>query len=229
MSTLIIISVMIVIMVGIASIQVLQISRDSNRANESLKFLTIMEELGQMVARARTLGKAYDMVPATSACPTGTTRIDVDSGATVISVCIPGTVVTTGCISRTDNLAAGENYCLETLTGVSTSANSNLDNGTVSSATLTFPAAAATESVSSATLNANYHNEESWFPQATTALWPTAQNNQIRTPACVVDAQMWLGCMRCTAQGVTCLQFSVCPPHLGAGCANPYVQQIAVY
>jgi type II secretory pathway pseudopilin PulG len=225
-STLIIISVMIVIMVGIASVQILTIAKDSSRANEALEYLDIMEEMGQVVARARQLGKGVDNAIGT--CPPGTTAFAPIVGLTL---CLPGAgAVANVCISRTNRYSTGQNVCLEAVTVVSSTAASAKANLPTFPDVSGVPAAASTEpGTPSVTLNTTYHSDEPWFPKADTTAWPAVQKNEIRTPLCGVDAQYWLGCIRCNTNGVTCLEFKICPPGVAAGCANPYVQRIAVW
>jgi hypothetical protein len=227
-STLIIISVMIVIMLGIASVQILTIAKDSNRANEALEYLDIMEEMGQVVARARQLGKGIDSSSGT--CPSGTAPAAPAAGAGV-TLCVPGAgPVGSVCLSRTNKYSSGKNVCLESVTVVSsTNVTANANLPTFADIT-TVPASSSTEPATpSGTLNATYHSDEPWFPKADTTAWPASQKDEIRTPLCGVDAQYWLGCIRCNTDGVTCLEFKICPPGVAAGCSNPYVQRIAVW
>jgi hypothetical protein len=73
------------------------------------------------------------------------------------------------------------------------------------------------------------NNMEPWSP--TTLAWAPTTTNEIYTPKCDNDDQIWLGCMRCTDPNVLCIDMQMCPPTYttGSACSQPYRQRIAVY
>lgn len=228
LSTLIVISLMVVIMIGVASIEVLQIAKDSARVNEAYRYLNVMEEMSQIVGRARILGKESQTAGASIGCPTGTVRIP---SAGTPYVCLPdpdsdGDATVAGirevCVVHTDYIGATETFCLNNLSFVAASGADEVMS--VPAQPAVAPISAGREDLSSGTSWASsYHSNENWFP-----LPAWTESNEIMTPTCTNAADMWRGCMRCGQGGISCIQFEVCGG-TGATCTTPYVQRIAVY
>ncbi len=86
---LVLLSSIFVVMMGTAGIKLLEAGKNLQKHNEAYKYLVVMEELGQAVARARSLGRnteciAHPVTPATTnptaamyqaACPANTRHL----------------------------------------------------------------------------------------------------------------------------------------------------------
>lgn len=114
-------------------------------------------------------------------------------------------------------------------TDVSGGTSGTLPEGTeevkMDPSTLVVPATASTQQTGPPAVARN--NMETWSPNVASY----AYSNEILTPACTANIDMWYGCMRCSYRyernvsdatldkRVTCLRMLVCPPR-NPGCAN---------
>ncbi len=98
---LVMLSGLFIVMMGTAGVKLMEAAKNLRRSNEALNHLTVMEELGQAVARARSLGRNVDCLvnplnPAaaptgaqiTAACQ-GALRLQINTGGTPTTLC-PG-------------------------------------------------------------------------------------------------------------------------------------------
>jgi len=109
--TMIIIAVVIAIFSGIVGFRLTELSRQSHQVNEAYRYLNVMEEMGMMLARARTLGKA-------GSCPAPLTKWTYHraSPAADFDFCFTGSTLANTCIvddSQKDTSAASIKYCLD--------------------------------------------------------------------------------------------------------------------
>jgi len=134
--TIVIISVVLVILSGIATFKLTEVSRQAFRVNEAFRYLNIMEEMGLAVARARHIGRQTCGTAGTCTCPGTLTAVDINPGGTFIWVCIPAATVDAFCIAHTDGAGQANNFCLEAMREVAQNSSSGIDPATV--ADLTF-------------------------------------------------------------------------------------------
>lgn len=232
-STLVIITVMIVIMVGIASMEVLTAARASSRVNEAFRYLNVMEEMGQIVARARLQGMATD---SGGTCPTGYSVVNVATSGLAVNVCLVTGGVTSTCVDHHDYAGGAQRFCLRSLTGLRTTTTAVTPAVPAFAGTGVVGSGSETYSVSGANSNANYHVNEYWFPTISAASWPSSVN-EIVTPTCsATPSDMWYGCQVIDVAGttkLTYLLFTMCKPGIGGAvvtsCTDYTSQKIAVY
>lgn len=112
--TVVILSMMILLLMSAASLKLAEVARHANRANEHLRYVSIMEDLSQAVARAFVLGKGT--------CTSGTTPQSIGGQ----NFCIPNARIGTGgtgggavtdiCVDLDQNNATvNDRYCVEEL------------------------------------------------------------------------------------------------------------------
>lgn len=286
--TVVVISMILITVAGVGAFKVSGLAKESYRLNESLNYLSIMEEMGQII------GSSFlEAQGGATACPAGKTRtaLVAQSGDTK-QICLPGAGII-GDICIDQEVAQGgvtERYCL--IPGVVSGRagvyfitdNKEKDAGVFvfnivkkeekrnfvklfnnllfpSSAVAAPPPinvpserwrfshiptpppgeayvqppapppitpdlGAVTASPGEETSGGVYAgggNMEPWRP---TPAW--AQVTEIRVPSCTSSSEQRFGCMTCNVNGVTCIEFRMCPPS-NLGCTDPYVQRIAVY
>jgi hypothetical protein len=278
----------LITMAGVGAFRVSGLAKESYRLNESLNYLTIMEEMGQIIG-----GSFLEAQSGVTSCPAGKTRTALvsQSGATK-QICLPGAgIIGDVCINQ--EVGQGgitERYCLipGTVSGRAgiyfisdhkqkepnifvfnvikkerkinyvkllnnlffpqmavASYPVNLPNERwrfsvisgspppetyiqppTSSLPVTpdlAPAGGGAGVESSGGTYAGGGNMEPWRPTPT---W--AQTTEIHVPACTTSSEERYGCMTCSSNGVSCIEFRMCPPS-NLGCTDPYVQRIAIY
>ncbi|MCC6136994.1 MAG: hypothetical protein IT287_00040, partial [Bdellovibrionaceae bacterium] len=67
--TIVILSMMILMLMSAATLKLAEVARHAARANEHLRYVSVMEDLGKAVARAYVLGHGT--------CTTGTTLVAI--------------------------------------------------------------------------------------------------------------------------------------------------------
>lgn len=107
----VIISALILTMMLTAGLKLVEVANQAANANERFKYITVIEDLSQTIARAVVLGR--------SACVAGTTATAIGA----VNLCIPNTGITgvagiNGiCVDLDQSLAtARDRYCVQALT-----------------------------------------------------------------------------------------------------------------
>jgi len=227
---LMLISSIFVVMMGIAGVRLLETAKIASKTNEAYNYLVVMEELGQSVNRARSLGRDFDCNAVV--CPAGTVlQTTVSLQTTTVcpggvnrnqySLCVPNTDGD-GVAEASDFCVSinGLNYCL-TSTGGLMAGLSRLDllnEGAVGYDLGRPPpyvevAGGATQTTAGPLVPRN--SAETWSPNVA---W--ASTNEIFTTSCGGAAsytaanlsQYWLGCNSCNDPRIECWQMSMCRP-----------------
>lgn len=214
--SLMMLSFLFIIMMGVAGVRLLDASKKASQANEAYNYLVVMEEMGIAVSRARSLGRNnIDCAPVAVPCPAGTVAVTVASpaiptycqvpqsagpavGVNQYSLCVPdrdGDAVAEAsdfCVS-----IDGFNYCLNSSAGVFFGLQQTGD-ATATSAYSGRPApyaavAGASTQLTDGSALAPRNNMETWSPAV---VW--ASNNEVYSTACddyvTAPDKYWLGC-----------------------------------
>lgn len=252
---LVLLSTIFVIMMGVAGVKLLEAAKGVQRSNEAYNYLLVMEELGQSVARARSLGRDVDCrtpyVAGPTGCPGGTVRRTVNTGAINTTIC-PGVAGPnrnhyTLCVpDRNSNGAVdvsefctqidGFNYCLsggtfaQNLERLDITASETTDHGRPGP--YVELGGAATEQTNGGVLLPR-NNRELWSPNAA---W--AANNEIFTTNCQGytagnNSRYWLGCHYCADPRLECWALRMCPKSTAANptctAAERVTQRVVIY
>jgi hypothetical protein len=242
---LVMLSTMFIVMMGVAGYKLIEAAKNAQRQTEAYNFLIAMEELGQAVSRARSLGRELDCRttynPA-DPCPTGTTiAINAAVGSTKCTndptprdhytLCVPNTDGDNTAESS-DFCASvdGKNYCLDGplwTTGLQRLdlAAENTDHGVPPP--LAEPAGAAYEQTPGGALIPR-NTMEYWTPEA---VWAGGNVNEIYTTDCEAysaanNDRYWLGCHFCSDPRVECWAMRMCPVPIAASTCNPATQRV---
>jgi hypothetical protein len=225
-------------MMGIAGYKLIEASKKAVQTAEAYNYLIVMEEMGQIISRARTLGR--DLVDcrvpipaAPNGCPAGTVRFTWNSGSTLCSwpnpagvppftvgfvpqhtVCAPD-IDADGTLEPEDVCVNidGFNYCLANGFGIERydlTDDTILANWNYPGTYVEVGGAASQSTPGGVDLPRN--NSEVWSPA--TVGWG-ALNNQIFTTNCTPEAdktKYWLGCHWCNDPRVECWRFRMCRP-----------------
>ncbi|MCB9073668.1 MAG: hypothetical protein H6623_08595 [Bdellovibrionaceae bacterium] len=128
--TLVIISISIVTMMTVATLQLAETARNASRVHESYKYMNVMESMSQTIGRARMLGKAVDDSTASGGSVTCTQLASGTTSTTVggKTLCLPAATVTGICIDWDNNSSTTNDiFCLQTLTVVAENKNVYFD------------------------------------------------------------------------------------------------------
>ncbi len=252
---LVMLSSIFMVMMGIAGVKLLEATKQLKKHNEAYNYLLVMEELGQSVGRARSLGRDVDCrtpyVAGITGCPAGTVRLtqNTPTPTTVCSsvlarnhytLCVPdrngnGVVDAVEFCARIDSF----NYCLSGGTFNQNLQRLDLTNESIADLGRPPPyvelGGAATQQTNGGVLQPR-NNSESWSPDA---VWPN--NNEIFTTDCqgytgANNSRYWVGCNYCADPRHDCWMMRMCPrstaiPAAGA-CAGgnaPALQRIVIY
>ncbi len=235
--TIMLLSGLFIIMMGVAGVKLLEAAKKSSKMQEAYNYLIVMEEMGQTINRARTVGRdavdcyvnpaAPTATVADGTCPAGSLP-DTQATLTVTTRC-PGhpTIARqnrnqyTLCIPDRDSDGLAEysdfcvaidsfNYCL-TPTGLG-----RLDLGVeISAEPRPSPyvevAGAATQQTPGG-VAVPQNNAELWSP---TVAW--ASTNEVFTTDCgayglATSNRYWLGCQFCADPRNECWEMRMCRP-----------------
>ncbi len=223
------------VLIGIASLKMISVSKQAAQMNEAYNYLLVMEEIGQQIAKARTLGRLFDCQG--MACPGGTAQVlsTLNAGAGIeVTTCGAGAADTTTyslCVPNTDGdgipeasdfcaNVAGVNYCLSATGASPFQGLQRLDvfdqSGSPFDKPLAYSAIGGASTQRTIAGPAMRGTQEPWTPLSTT--WATA--NEIFTTRCGTypgdRAQYWLGCDYCADPNVDCWQMSICKPPMAS-------------